>query len=246
MGAALLAFVRQDQGRFDEAQLLAESALACEPTSGHAVHALTHVFYETGQHEAGLAWLDQWIGSGGRSATHLAHFCWHAALLWRWALTTSDWPGSSEGAPPPVCDVLDGVDPALLARPGTPFGALHAAVALTAAGQADRLDRLRRRCLDSSDPVERSVVAPVTAALGAMLEGDWGTAARDLADLLPVLPRVGGSAAQREVLEEALLLAWVRAERPEKALALLDTRLDRRASPLDRRRAVSLRVPVRR
>ena len=279
---SLLAFVRQDQGRFDEAQLLAESALACEPTSGHAVHALTHVFYETGQHEAGLAWLDQWIGSGGRSATHLAHFCWHAALheltlgdteavrrryysqlvpptvtgvralvdsaslLWRWALTTSDWPGTDEGAPPPVCDVLDGVDPALLARPGTPFGALHAAVALTAAGQADRLDRLRRRCQDSSDPVERSVVAPVAAALGAMLEGDWDTAARDLADLLPVLPRVGGSAAQREVLEEALLLAWVRAERPDRALALLDARLDRRPSPLDRRRAVSLRVPARR
>ena len=277
---SLLAFVRQDQGRLDEAALLAESALACEPSSGHAVHALTHVFYESGQHEAGLAWLDQWISSGGRSATHLAHFCWHAALheltlgdteavrrryysqlvpptvtgvralvdsaslLWRWALTTSDWPGSGESAPPPVGDVLDGVDPALLTRPGTPFGALHAAVALTAAGQADRLDRLRRRCLDSTDPVERSVVAPVAAALGSMVEGDWDTAARGLAELLPVLPRVGGSAAQREVLEEALLLAWVKADRADKALALLDVRLDRRPSPLDLRRATSLRVSV--
>ena len=281
---SLLAFVRQDQGRFDEAALLAESALACEPTSGHAVHALTHVFYETGQHEAGLAWLDQWLrqhqGTGDRTPTHLAHFSWHAALheltlgdteavrrryysqlvpptvtgvralvdsaslLWRWALTTADWPGSGEVAPPPVADVLDGVDPALLTRPGTPFGALHAAVALTAAGQADRLDRLRRRCLDSTDPVERSVVAPVTAALGAMLEGDWDTAARGISEVLPVLPRVGGSAAQREVLEEALLLAWVRADRPDRALELLDTRLDRRASPLDRRRAAALRVPV--
>ena len=40
---SLLAFTRQDQCRFDEAGLLAESALSCEPSSGHAVHAQTHV-----------------------------------------------------------------------------------------------------------------------------------------------------------------------------------------------------------
>ncbi|TCJ24370.1 lycopene cyclase [Nocardioides jejuensis] len=77
---SLLAFVRQDQARYDEAALLAESALSCEPSSGHAVHALTHVHYETGQHETGRAWLDHWIEAGGRSASHRAHFAWHAAL----------------------------------------------------------------------------------------------------------------------------------------------------------------------
>ncbi|HEX4686344.1 MAG TPA: FAD/NAD(P)-binding protein, partial [Nocardioides sp.] len=58
---SLLAFTRQDQSRFDDAGLLAESALECEPTSGHAVHAQTHVMYETGRHEAGRAWLDHWV-----------------------------------------------------------------------------------------------------------------------------------------------------------------------------------------
>ena len=77
---SLLAFTRQDQGRFEEAGLLAESALSCEPSSGHAVHALTHVMYETGQHEAGRAWLDHWVRESGRSASHRAHFSWHAAL----------------------------------------------------------------------------------------------------------------------------------------------------------------------
>ena len=77
---SLLAFTRQDQSRFDDAGLLAESALECEPTSGHAVHAQTHVMYETGRHEAGRAWLDHWVAESGRAASHRAHFSWHAAL----------------------------------------------------------------------------------------------------------------------------------------------------------------------
>ena len=76
----LLAFVRQDQGRYDEAAALAWSALRVEPAAGHAVHAQTHVFYETGQHIAGLQWLDPWIASSGQAASHRAHFSWHAAL----------------------------------------------------------------------------------------------------------------------------------------------------------------------
>ncbi len=77
---SLLAFTRQDQSRFEEAGLLAESALSCEPSSGHAVHAQTHVLYETGEHETGRVWLDHWVDESGRSASHRAHFSWHAAL----------------------------------------------------------------------------------------------------------------------------------------------------------------------
>ena len=77
---SLLAFVRQDQARYDEAGTLAESVLALEPAAGHAVHARTHVYYETGDHVAGLRWLDPWITTCGRQASHRAHFSWHAAL----------------------------------------------------------------------------------------------------------------------------------------------------------------------
>ncbi|MCM0619778.1 FAD/NAD(P)-binding protein [Nocardioides bruguierae] len=274
---SLLAFTRQDQGRLEEAGLLAESALACEPASGHAVHALTHVFYETGEHEAGLAWLDGWIGRSGRDADHRAHFSWHAALhelttgdleavrrryyrelapptttgmrllvdavslLWRWELTTAAWPGSEDQALPSVESALAEVDPALLARPGTPFGAVHAAVALAAAGRHDRLDRLRRRCRDDGDPVLSGVVAPLCEALAHQGAGRYGQAADLLLDLLPRLVLVGGSAAQREVVEEALLLCLARSGRPERAATLLDRRLDRRPSALDVRRLASLR-----
>ena len=72
--------MRQDQERWSEAESLASYALSVEPSSGHAVHARAHVFYETGEHAAGLAWLDEWIRTRGPEANHRSHFSWHAAL----------------------------------------------------------------------------------------------------------------------------------------------------------------------
>ena len=67
--AGQLAFVRQDQERWGEAEELASYALSVEPSSGHAVHARAHVYYETGQHTEGLAWLDEWIRPAGPRPT---------------------------------------------------------------------------------------------------------------------------------------------------------------------------------
>src|SRR4051812_33360643 len=78
--AGLLAFVRQEQSRWAEAAVLAERSLAAEPASGHAVHALAHVHFETGDHAAGLRWLDGWIATRGPGVLHGVHFEWHAAL----------------------------------------------------------------------------------------------------------------------------------------------------------------------
>lgn len=170
---SLLAFLRQGQGRYHEAGELAHRALAVEPASGHAVHALAHVHYECGAHEAGRDWLDAWVSGQGRGAIHRAHFSWHIALhelalddpaavrrrwlahlapgrvsgvralvdsgslLWRARLSGS-WPGEV-----PAEDVLGSVARDIVERPATAFTALHAAVALTAAGDVAALRRLR-------------------------------------------------------------------------------------------------------
>ena len=76
----LLAFIRQEQRRFDEAMDLSCRSLAEEPAAGHSAHARAHAHYETGDHEAGLAWMDGWVIGDGASTDSLTHFSWHAAL----------------------------------------------------------------------------------------------------------------------------------------------------------------------
>ncbi|WP_414721041.1 FAD/NAD(P)-binding protein [Streptomyces sp.] len=266
---SLRSFLLQEEGRIDEAGVLAREALAAEPASGHAVHALAHVHYESGDHHTGRDWLDGWISGHGRGAVHRAHFSWHVALhelalddpeavrrrwfaqlaprrvngvralvdsgslLWR-ARMCRNWQGRM-----PVDHVLDSVAAELVERPATAFTALHSAVALTAAGDLAGLRRLRRHAA-GADEVQREVVAPLCAALEAVLEEHWPTAVQGLRALLPTLRRVGGSAAQREVVEETLLYALVESGQSDAARHLLQTRLDRRDSPLDTRRLAAL------
>jgi hypothetical protein len=173
-----------------------------------------------------------------------------ASLLWRWAVTTSGWDAAAgtsvfdgEAAPPPIDAVLDAAGPDLLDHPETPFVALHSALAIASSGDLPRLAQLRTHCQGSADLAVRTTVASVCDALVAAGEQRWDEAARMLADTLPGLPRVGGSAAQREIVEETLLFCLVSAGQADRALALLDGRLDRRTSPLDRRRRDSLATP---
>ena len=268
--AGMLAFVRQEQQRWDEAAALADRALAAEPASGHAVHARTHVHYETADHGAGLAWLDGWIARRGPHAHHGAHFSWHAALhelaledadavrrryygqlapprvtgmralvdsaslLWRAALA-DQWDGE-----PPIDAVLDAVDPAVLTRPRTPFAAWHAAVALAVAGDAAALARLGRYARTGPTEVFSTVVAPLVAGFQAYVERRYDAAAALLLSVRPALGALGGSAAQREVIEDTLLDALVAAGRLADARALLVHRLDRRPSRRDLRRVFEL------
>ncbi|GAB3663885.1 tetratricopeptide repeat protein [Nocardioides korecus] len=263
--AGQLAFVRQDQGRWAEAEALADHALSVEPASGHAVHARAHVLLETGRHAEGLAWLDGWIRSCGRDARHRSHFSWHAALhelalgdveavgaryvrelappavtgsralvdsaalLWRCRVTGVELPAAA--APSVRAAAPDG----WLISPPTPFAALHAALALAVEDDAAGLAALRATSLAHADPVFREVLAPVCRALQSVVEGDHAGAATVLRDVLPRTGSLGGSAAQREVLEDTLVHALARSGRGEEAARVLDRRLHRRPSVLDAR-----------
>jgi hypothetical protein len=129
---------------------------------------------------------------------------------------------------PDVATVIDATDPALLLTPQSPFVALHAAVVLGAAEDADGLSALTRWSAGHADPVHAEVVAPLARALRRLVQGDPSGAADALARVQPALWRVGGSDAQREVVEETRICALVRAGRYAEALVLVDARLDRR------------------
>jgi hypothetical protein len=113
------------------------------------------------------------------------------------------------------------------------------AVALAAAGDLAALRRLRDHAA-GADPVQREVIVPLCEAFAALVEERFQEAARGLDALLPVLRRVGGSAAQREVVEETLLYALVAAGRCDAARRLLGARLDRGSAPRDRRLLAAL------
>ena len=266
-----LAFVRQDQERWSEAESLASYALSVEPSSGHAVHARAHVFYETGQHAAGLAWLDEWIRTRGPEANHRSHFSWHAALhelmqcdteavrrryerelapplvtgsralvdsgalLWRLHVTDT-WQGDL-----PSHEVCETAPDGWLITPPTAFAALHSALTLAAASDAVGLAALRTTSLAHDDPSFREVVAPVCCALQAAVEGQFRSAATKLAEVLPRATALGGSAAQRDVLQDTLVYALARSGQGEQAAAVLDERLSRRASPLDARQRAQIK-----
>ncbi|QFZ78059.1 lycopene cyclase [Streptomyces fagopyri] len=267
------AFVRQEQGRWLEAEELATRALAAQPAAGHAVHALAHVHYETGHHEHGRAWIDAWLRRHGSRSAYRAHFSWHAglhelmlddreavnrryheqlapsrvtgsrllvdsaSLLWRCAVT-GRWDG-----PLPLQAVLAAAPSEWLDRPPTPFAAMHSAIALAAGADPGGLDRLRRQATAHSSPVFREVIAPLCEALEAMAQQRWRTSITLLRGLLPHLAVLGGSAAQHEVVEEMLIRALLEDNRGFEAARILEARLDRRPSPLDRSRLMDALRP---
>jgi hypothetical protein len=85
----------------------------------------------------------------------------------------------------------------------------------------------------------------LAGAVRALLEDRPGAAADALLAQRPDWYRIGGSRAQREVLEDTLLAALVRAGRTEQAAAVLTERLDRRPSSGDNARLAALSVPLR-
>ncbi|WP_460851863.1 tetratricopeptide repeat protein [Nocardioides montaniterrae] len=261
--AGLLAFMRQEQCRFDEAMSLSCASLAIEPGAGHSAHARAHAHYETGDHVGGLRWMSEWVLADGSASESLSHFSWHAAmhelslgdldavrtryhaqldpagalgcrslvdsgsLLFRWALTPS------AEAVPDIGDVIATTNPLTIERPATPFLALHVATALTAAGDVDELDRITAWAAVHAHPTFREVVAPLASALGRLARGHASEAADALGLLDAHQWRLGGSDAQREIIEEARIAALLRAERWTEARDLLDRRLDRRHAPRD-------------
>lgn len=267
-----LAFVRQEQGRWEEAEDLAVHALAEQPAAGHAVHARTHVYYETGQHGAGLSWLDAWIGENGPRANNGAHFSWHAAIhelalddgaavrrRYEGQLAPPTVSGSRAlvdsgsllwrcrmvsrwNGPMPTGELIRAAHADWMVAPPNPFAALHGVLALALVRDADGLAALHGWAGGHPKPVFREVVAPLCGGLCAVVEERWQDAVSMLYLLLPRLGELQGSVAQAEVVEETLVYSMIRAGQTARAAEVITARLDRRPSQLDRSRIAALRL----
>jgi hypothetical protein len=112
-------------------------------------------------------------------------------------------------------------------------------VALAAAGDCRGLARLRRHAAGRGDSVFSTTVAPLAQALICLIHGDADQAAVELLALQGV-EHLGGSAAQREIIQETLLFSSTEAGQFDVARSVLVQRLDRRPSPRDSRRMQEL------
>jgi len=119
-----------------------------------------------------------------------------------------------------------------------PFADVHVAlfaaatqnhVALTA-----RLAAIEQRLAEGKLPAGQ-VVPAIVRALAAFADEDYASCVQMLAPVLAEVVRIGGSHAQRELIEDTYIVALMRSGELPRARALLDARLHRRPSLRDTR-----------
>jgi hypothetical protein len=154
-----------------------------------------------------------------------------ASLLWRL---------SAYGHPVPAVlwREADAAAQKLFPKSGLSFADVH--MALFAAATQDRealaarLAMIEQRLADGKLPAGE-VVPAICRALAAFVDEDYAACVQMLAPVLGQVVRIGGSHAQRELIEDTFLVALIRSGELKRARSLLDARLHRRPSLRDTR-----------
>ena len=251
----------QDMGDIDEAHPLASRALELDPAGFSGGHPMTHVYFEGGDHAAGADWLDGWLPTTDQEADFGSHLVWHSALH-HLALGHQDtaieryrhcarrsgpgglvdgtsmlWRCQMHGLVPPGADPAEvrvsEVVAAFTADVPFTFVGLHVALGLATAEDADGLRRFAANASGFAAPGSAELLPDVALGLASYVEGDHAAASDRLLARERDVVRFGGSHAQREVVEDTLIQALIRAGRLAEASTRLQARLDRRESPLD-------------
>ena len=152
-----------------------------------------------------------------------------ASLMWRLQMYC--------GGPPPKPweEVLTIAAPAA-ERTGPAFRDAHAALAFAGSGDYEAMTKMIGRlskAAEDGDSFAREVVLPLVQGIEAFAQENYTESVRMMEPVFPQLVRVGGSHAQREVFEDTMLEAYIRAEQFEKAEDMLRGRLKRRESVRD-------------
>ncbi|MEI2713545.1 MAG: hypothetical protein V9G04_09705 [Nocardioides sp.] len=250
-----LAMVHQDAGRLEEAASLAQRALDLDPAGPTGAHPTAHVFFESEDHAAGRAWLDEWLPGADSDGPLLGHLTWHGALhdlalgdresaLMRYqacAVESNPWRLADGPSLLWRCQlrghVAPGADPARigwgsLVRPllddvPSTFVGLQVALALATTRDAEGLRAYADRARGFSAPGAAELLPRVALALACQIEGEAARAADHLLAMESAFWRYGGSHAQREVLDDTLIRVLIEADRPDEASKRLEARLDR-------------------
>ncbi len=202
---------------------------AYPPAAQLHCHLSWHLaMFQLGLGRTDRAW-DLYAGSirpGVAQSPPMGTLCDSASLLWRSELAgekrrPADWQAVATHAE------------RSFPRIGLAFADAHCALAFAAAGNTDALERTlaEMRSAEAGGRLAAGNVLPIVAeALGAFARGEWETVIRLLAPEVPRFVRIGGSHAQRDLFENTLLAAYLRAGRSADAATFLERRLDRQPS----------------
>ena len=112
--------------------------------------------------------------------------------------------------------------------------ALFAAATRNQAALEQRLGVIEKRLSDGKLPAG-PVVPGISRAMTAFAGGDYSGCVTHLEPVLDEVVRIGGSHAQREIVEDTFIVALMKSGDLSRARTMLDRRLHRRPSPRDAR-----------
>ncbi|MBW4707590.1 tetratricopeptide repeat protein [Roseobacter sp. YSTF-M11] len=232
------AFALCETGQLARAEAMIDASLATNPDNAHAVHVRSHVSYEAGDVANGITFLRDWLRGYSRAGVMHGHLSWHQAL-WMlqtgdvagmWALLDDAvTPEAAEcGAPLSVlvdtASLLHRAEMAGVEVPrdrwaaisrfaakafpktGNAFVDMHAAVAHAMAGDAEALSRI----ISQPAGPAADLVPDIASGFQQMAHANWGEAARHLKRAMADTARIGGSRAQRDLVEHSLLACLMR------------------------------------
>ena len=245
------AFALCENGVQDKASAIIDLSLEMNPLNANGAHVRSHIYYELGEETLGLTYLVNWLKPYDRGGNLHGHLSWHAAL---WALAQGDldsmWqridadvaPGVSQGLPINVLtDTASILYRAELAGVSVPkerwikvsgyatqffpnsvlgFVDIHSALAHAMSGNTDALAQL----VETPNSLTGDLVAPIAQSYGAIARQDWVEAVSLLTSAMADHARLGGSRAQRDLLEFSLLGALLKLGKDDEAQRLLTLR----------------------
>lgn len=245
------AFSLCETGQLDRASDMIDLSLSLNPKASHSAHVRSHIYYEVGETDRGVSYLKDWLSDYDRSGIMHGHLSWHVAL---WALEMGDvsqmWehidasvkPGVSQGLPINImtdtASILYRAEIAGVAVPkerwqeisdyatqffpktSLGFVDIHAALAHAMAGNNEELSRI----IDNPRGPCADLVREVAEAYRAVVSKNWGEATSIFLKALTDHARLGGSRAQRDLLDFSLLNVLLKQGKDEEASHLLQLR----------------------
>ena len=191
---------------------------------GHLAWHVALTALDTGDLDGALATYEQHIKPAGRPYPPLNIFTDGTSLLWRLSLA------GKTGLDEHWRDIT-AYGEKYFPQAGAHFADVHFALAAAAGSEAldTRLAQLEARAADGKLAPGRAAIE-LCRGIRSFAEGDNAGAVRFLEPAISELARIGGSHAQRELWEDTLIVAYLRAGHGDKAAGRISARLDRRPS----------------